>query len=120
MKTFEQRLDEALSGLNVAYRVILDEPIGIAIGFKPTQIKFQGVIYPTSLDIEQFVLEADDGGNAVFISDDSKTLVVHGNWSGMKPPPPPSQLYKYPEPMDLEIWRSQKEFINWVRDYYGI
>jgi hypothetical protein len=121
MIKFEDQLNEALraSAQNVAYRVTVDEPVGIAIDFRPKPIRVDGMPQPSTLELDKFRLEADDGGNAVFISNDGRSMVISGTWTGMSPPPSPSSNYTYPEPVDLMIWRSQAEFEDWITDYYG-
>jgi len=101
-----------------AYRVIVDEPLGVAVGFVPTPISINGVNYPDSISFDEYDVVGDDGGNAVFTSD-SGDLVIRGNWNGVVPPVAPPG-FSYPEPSDLLIWRSPEEWTEYIRDFYGV
>lgn len=74
----------------MAYRVVTDEPVGVAIGFEPAGFGY-----------DKFVLKSDDGGENVYIDSGEITISKDSNLGE-----------QYPEP-DLLIWRSPEEFEEW-------
>ena len=80
-----------------AYRTVRDEPIGVAIGFKP-----EGEV------ADEYELAHDSGGEFVFIDGDQISI-----WGARS-----FQTYRgrHTAEPDLLIWRSPEEFAVWKRE----
>ena len=95
----KQALRDAIAGRAVtaqmaapsmAYRVILDGPVGVCVGFVPDGFEF-----------DEFNLVSDDGGSSVVISPSGDMAIMSDPAMATEPP-------------DLMIWRSEPEFEAWV------
>lgn len=85
-----------------AFRVVLDEPVGICVGFKPKQ---------TDLNMDEYELLSDDKGSNVFILDGKIVVSKSGDLHNY-------EQTQYPEP-DLLIWRTPDEFNEWYDENVG-
>ena len=80
------------------FSVLWDEPIGIAIGFKPAD--------PTrELTLDKITV-LDGGGEYYFYDKGNDTYNVVSVW------------FPDCEPQDNYVWRSQKEFEEWYEDMF--
>lgn len=74
------------------YRVILDEPVGVCVGFEPKGFEFE---------YDLFYLNEDNGGDFVHIENGKITI---------------NKIPQGAEP-DLLIWRTHEEFEAFKTEY---
>lgn len=85
-----------------AYRIITDEPVGLAVGF-----------VPEGFEHEEMDLGSDDGGSYVYIESSpggGMRAVIS------KDPHRPGSDPEWPEP-DLLVFRSPSELAEWAEEY---
>lgn len=84
-----------------AYRIVTDEPLGIAVGFVP-----EGAEY-----YDEFDVTSDDGGGFVFISPDATSLFIskERHHPGQNPEWPEPDLLVFRSPDDWESWKAENE-----------
>lgn len=98
----------AIAGSKI-YRVITDEPQGVAVGFKPSD----EALGQLNAEVDEWDLVEDDGSpNAVAVLD----LVMGGNnvrlLSENKMPPDGWGDKFAPMGPDLSVWRSEQEMLD--------
>lgn len=80
-----------------AWRIVGDEPLGFAIGFKPKQAE--------NYEFDPLRCQEDDGGKFAFLLDDGSLVVSkEEKFAG-----------RFPEPDSL-LFRSQKEWLDFLED----
>ena len=85
-----------------AFRIFTDEPLGFALGFKPTGV-----------ETDPIELKTDDGGEHAFVLQEAgreDRLVI-----SRKSPLTVGFGLLYPEP-DALIFRTEKAFRNWQKE----
>lgn len=90
-----------------AYRIILDEPLGFTIGFKPEVNQKEGYYGP--METDEYSIISDDGGDFVYIDDEGGGVILSKESSINSEFPEPDQL----------IFRTPESFSEWYDEYFG-
>lgn len=99
MKTYDNTLNEAMGHPMwvPGYVVILDEPQGLCVNFKPKG---------DEIEVDKYTIVSDDGGEFYKYLDGAKIAIVR-EWDDDC------------EPQDNYIWRSEAEFNEWLEEMIG-
>ncbi len=105
----------------IVFRVVTGEPDGICVGFDPRE-------YCADIEVDEYELLADYGGEYVFITGDTpQKIIIHGQKGDptyklehyLRLPDGVMKFFSlYPE-LDLFIWRTPAEFEQWRAEIFG-
>lgn len=110
-----KQLIATLSGPQKIYRVITDSPMGVAVGFKPSDESLGKMNAEVDSEWDLVSDDGSDDGHVLFTGDKHGSVMIREQY------PTQEELNAGIIPLgpDLHIFRSQQEFDDYVSEWLG-